>query len=151
MFWFSTQNWQSINRNRISALILGIISSMSIFALFAVVGMEGILSANFYLILSIIGAFNGWCWVITILGFGRKFLNFNNKFLKISNELVLPFYILHETVIVAIAFYIVGLNLIVIAKYLLIILASFAIISILLLPINRINVLGFLFGIKLKK
>ena len=142
---------QSIDRNRISALMLGIISSMSIIALFALVGMEAILSVNFYIILSIIWAFNGWCWVITIIGFSRKFLNFNNKFLKISNELVLPFYILHEAVIVAIAFYVVGLNLIVIAKYLLIILTSFAIICLLLLPINRINILRFLFGMRLNK
>jgi len=63
----------------------------------------------------------------------------------------LPFYILHQTVIVVIAFYVVGLNLIVIEKYLIIVLTSFAVISALLFPIRQINVLRFLFGMRLKK
>ena len=44
------------------------------------------------------------------------------RFLQVSNELVLPFYVLHQSVIVAIAYYVVGLDLIVIEKYLLIVL-----------------------------
>ncbi len=85
-------------------------------------------------------ALNGWCWVIAILGFGSKFLNFNHKFLQISNELVLPFYILHETVIIAIAFYVVGFNLSIIEKYLIIVFSSFAVIATLLLPVNFCSV-----------
>jgi glucan biosynthesis protein C len=62
----------------------------------------------------------------------------------------LPFYVLHQSVIVAIAFYVVGLNLIAIEKFLLIILASFPIILALLCPVSKINVLRFLFGMKMK-
>ncbi len=137
---------QSIDRNKIPALILGIIASILIIMIFGMVGMEGLASENIYLLITVIWAFNGWCWVMTILGFGRKLLNFNNRFLKISNELVLPFYILHETIIVAIAFYVIGLNLTVMSKYIIIVLASFTIISCLLVPIRRINPLRFFFG-----
>ena len=49
-----------------------------------------------------------------------------------------------------IAFYVVGLNLIAIEKFLLIILASFPIIVALLYPISKINVLRFLFGMRIK-
>jgi len=59
--------------------------------------------------------------------------------------------ILQRTVIVAVAFYVVGLNLIVIEKYLMIVLASFAIISALLLPTREINLLRSLFGVRSKK
>jgi len=88
---------------------------------------------------------------MAILGFGRRFLSFKHKLLGFSNELVLPFYILHQTIIVAIAFFVVSLNLIAIGKYLIIILASFSIVGILLLPIRQFNVLRFLFGMKFKK
>jgi glucan biosynthesis protein C len=93
---------------------------------------------------------NGWCWVVAILGYGRKHLSFNYRFLQTSNELVLPFYVLHQSVIVAIAFYVVGLNLTAIEKFLLIVLASFPIIVTLLYPISKINALRFLFGMRMK-
>ncbi|MFX0094765.1 MAG: acyltransferase family protein [Candidatus Hodarchaeota archaeon] len=141
----------SIDKNKILALILGISMSILIIMLFGLVGIEGITSERLYLLVSFIWTFNGWCWVITILGFGRRFLHFNNRFLQTSNELVLPFYILHETVIVAIAFYIVGLNVLVMGKYLIIIFVSFAIISLLLVPISKINILRFLFGMRVKR
>ncbi len=146
---------QSIEKNRILSLITGIVTSTLIFMVFAILGMEALeaLTAKFffYTLFTILWTFNGWCWVIAILGFGRKLLNFNNRFLKISNELVLPFYILHETVIVAMAFYAVSLNSIVMVKYLIIVLTSFATISLLLLPIRQINALRYLFGMKLKQ
>ncbi len=141
----------SLAKNSIPALILGIITSVLIVILFGMVGIEGVTGERLYFLVSVLWAFNGWCWVITILGLGQKFLNFDNRFLRISNELVLPFYILHETVIVAVAFYVVGLNLIVMGKYLIIIWASFAIMSLLLVPIRYISPLRFLFGMRVKK
>jgi hypothetical protein len=88
--------------------------------------------------------------VAAILGFGRKHLSFNHNYLNVANELVLPFYVLHQAVIVAVAFYIVQLDSIVIAKYLLIVLTSFPIITALLYPVSRINVLRFLFGMRIR-
>ncbi len=85
-----------------------------------------------------------------ILGYGYKYLAFDHKYLKVSNELVLPFYVLHQSVIVAIAFYVVALNLSIIEKYLIIVLVSFSIIAALLYPISRINLLRLLFGMRMK-
>jgi len=144
---------QSIHKNRKVTLLVGTILSLSQIILLGTVGAEAVLSPLplTYVTVSAVYALNGWCWVTAILGYGRKLLSFNHRFLEISNELVLPFYILHQTVIVAIAFYVVGWNLIVIEKYLIIVLASFAIICILLYPIRQINVLRFLFGMRLRK
>jgi len=143
---------QSIDKNGIPALIIGIVTSVLIIVFTTVLGVKALLHTVllYYVLFSAVWAFNGWCWVIAILSFGRKLLSFKHRYLKISNELVLPFYILHATVIVVMAFYVVGLNLSVIAKYVIIVSASFAVISILLLPIRQINVLRFLFGMKLK-
>jgi hypothetical protein len=106
---------------------------------------------RYYVPVSTVWALNGWCWVTAILGFGRKHLSFDHKYLRASNELVLPFYVLHQSVIVAIAFYVISLDLIVIEKYLLIVLASFSIIVALLYPISKINLLRFLFGMRMRK
>jgi len=144
---------QSIDKNRTVTLLVGTIISLSDIILLGTVGVEALTSTAplTYVIVSAVWALNGWCWVTAILGYGRKLVSFNHRFLGISNELVLPFYILHQTVIVAIAFHVVGWNLMVIAKYLIIVLASFAIICVLLYPIRQINAIRFLFGMRLKK
>lgn len=145
----SPQFEESIEKNRAISLMLGIIASATIIGLYAAVG-KSLAGPSYYILVSIVWALNGWCWVVAIVGFGRKYLSFDHKYLRISNELVLPFYVLHQSVIVAIAFYVVGLNLAVIEKYFMIVLVSFPIIVALLYPISRINVLRFLFGMRTK-
>jgi glucan biosynthesis protein C len=145
----SPQFEESIEKNRTISLMLGVVASALIIGLYAAVG-DSLSNPSYYILVSVVWALNGWCWVCAILGFGRKYLSFDHKYLKVSNELVLPFYVLHQSVIVAVAFYVVGLNLIVIEKYLLIVLASFPIIATLLYPIGSVNVLRFLFGMRTK-
>jgi glucan biosynthesis protein C len=146
---------EAIEKNRLPTLLLGILTSLLILAVTAVTVGEPTGSGSgidaYYVVVSTVWALNGWCWVTAIIGFGRKHLSFDHKYLKVSNELVLPFYILHQSVIVAVAFYVVGLDLIVIEKYLLVVLVSFPIIAALLYPISRINLLRFLFGMRKKK
>lgn len=52
-------------------------------------------------------AFNAWFWVLAILGYGRRYLNRSNALLAYANEAIYPFYILHQTVIVVIVFYVI--------------------------------------------
>ncbi len=98
-----------------------------------------------------IRAFNSWLWLLAIIGIGLHYCNFNNKFLAYANEAVLPFYILHQTIIVTIAFYLIVLYIPVGIKYFMI--ASTSMIAILALYevfIRRVNILRFLFGLKTK-
>jgi len=142
---------ESIDKNKVLALLVGVGTTVSII-LWIVTFREAFASTvPYYIIVSVVWALNGWSWVMAILGFGRRFLSFKHKLLGFSNEVVLPFYILHQTIIVAIAFFVVSLNLIAIEKYLIIILASFSIVSVLLLPIRQFNVLRLLFGMGFKK
>ena len=91
----------------------------------------------------------GWCWVLGLLGFGRRFLNFNNKFLAYGNEGVLPFYIMHHSVIYIIGYYIIQWSGNIGSKFLIISITSFTIImAIYEILIRRINFLRFLFGMK---
>jgi glucan biosynthesis protein C len=141
---------EAVVKSRVSALLLGIVTSFLAIGslLIALADPSGM--PSHYLSVSTFWALNGWCWVVAILGYGRKHLSFNNKFLETSNELVLPFYILHQSVIVAIAFYVVSTNLVVAAKFLLIMFTSFPIIVALLYPISKINLLRVLFGMRMK-
>jgi hypothetical protein len=102
-------------------------------------------------LLALLRAFNAWAWLIVICGFGSRHLNFSNRFLRYASEAVLPFYILHQTVILAIGFYVVQLDIAIWAKYLIIAAISFlAIIALYDLLVKRMNILRFLFGMKLK-
>lgn len=48
--------------------------------------------------------------LFALMGYARRYLNFTNAFLKYTNEAVYPFFILHQTITVALAFYIVLLE-----------------------------------------
>ena len=51
--------------------------------------------------------FNSWLWVLAILGYGKRYLNRGSKLLSYFNKAVFPFYILHQTIIVIIGYYVV--------------------------------------------
>ncbi|MFC1901279.1 acyltransferase family protein, partial [Chloroflexota bacterium] len=100
----------------------------------------------------IIVTLRSWFAIITILGFGSRYLNFNNRFLGYANEAVLPFYILHQTVIIVIGYSVIQLGMGIAPKYLITIISSFvAIMMIYELLVRRINILRFLFGMRWKK
>jgi glucan biosynthesis protein C len=93
-----------------------------------------------------------WCWIIGLLGLGRRFLNFNNRFLAYANQAVLPFYILHHAIIYIVGYYVIQWSGSIGGKFLIISIASFAIImAIYEILIRRLNLLRFLFGMKLIK
>jgi glucan biosynthesis protein C len=99
-----------------------------------------------------IQALGTWCWLILIFNLGIRYLNMNNRFLAYANEAVLPFYILHQTVIITIGYYVVQWNIDIALKYLIIASTSFIVImAVYELLVRRFNVLRFLFGMKIKK
>lgn len=52
----------------------------------------------------------GWSFVLALLGYGQILLNKPSLWLKKMNEAIYPFYILHQTVIVVFAYYIIQLD-----------------------------------------
>ncbi len=58
-----------------------------------------------------------WCWLLTIIGFGSLILNFDNKVVKYANIAVLPVYILHQTIIVILGFYVIRWDISITLKY----------------------------------
>ena len=105
-----------------------------------------------YAVIGILLMLRALCWIIAILGLGSRYLNFNNRSLGYANEAVLPFYILHQTIILIIGFFVVQWGMGIAPKYLIISTTSFvAIMAIYELLVRRINAFRFLFGMRLKK
>jgi glucan biosynthesis protein C len=90
-----------------------------------------------------------WALVLLGLGMGMTYLNFKNPFLAYANEAVLPFYILHQTVIVAMDYFIIQLPISLWLKLPAVIIISFSIIMVIYeYAIRRVNFLRICFGMK---
>lgn len=90
-----------------------------------------------------------WPWMFAILGFAMQYLKASNPGLKYANEAVLPFYILHQSVIVVVDYFLVQTSLPLWVKYPLVLVISFPIImGIYEFLVRRNNVMRFLFGMK---
>jgi len=92
-----------------------------------------------------------WTGALAMLGAGQRFLRHTPDWLTRANFLIYPFYILHQTVIVIFAFWIVqweaGIGLKLIALQF----ASFMVTALLcVFPIERFNLTRWLFGLKPK-
>lgn len=133
----------TIEKNRIPALLIAV----GITLLRIVSNLYDFESVGKYQ--DILTAAASWCWLLAIFGFGSKYLTFSNSILKYANEAVLPFYILHQTVIVIIGFWIRNWELGLTAKY--IVLSSTSFLTIMLLYeflIRRNKAMRFLLGMK---
>jgi glucans biosynthesis protein C len=74
-------------------------------------------SALRLLYLALLGC-NAWAWVLTLLGYSARWLNRDHAVLRWVREASYPFYILHQTVIVLIAFFVVRTDEPVLEKFL---------------------------------
>jgi hypothetical protein len=105
---------------------------------------------------------SGWLWVVAIMGFvggsgqqkgstrrQKRELTLLDRASAYASEAVLPFYVLHQTVIVLLAVYIVDWPINLALKYLTISIISFVVIvAIYDVAVRRTRVTRFLFGMK---
>lgn len=93
-----------------------------------------------------------WSWVAALIGMARHYLNFKTDFLNYANGIVYPFFILHQTVIIIIGYYIIDLGMNGIFEFIAIVIGTFVLsIALIDLVIKRSNILRLLFGLKLIK
>lgn len=90
-----------------------------------------------------------WFTIIALLGYGRKYLTRPNRFLGYFGEAAYPFYIIHQTVLVAIGFVVVQWQTGIAVKYLTVALATYAGTTLAYeLFVRRLRISRFLFGLK---
>jgi len=147
IFASNDQFKKALEKNRFLTLIIGTVSS--------IIGITAYLNLSSNIILMILFVIflplSGLCWLVTILGFASKHLNKRGKHLEFLNELVLPFYIFHQAIIIMVDYYIIQLDILIFLKYLLVLITAFGITLGLVLVIGRINLLRFLLGMRIKK
>ncbi|AHM60571.1 acyltransferase family protein [Flammeovirgaceae bacterium 311] len=140
----------SIRRLRWHSLALAVVLISILYAIYWVPARElaGYEEPLYWLLKS----GNRWCWILAITGFAMQHLNRRSVHLSTANEMVYPFYILHQTVIVALGFVVMDLNWPIWLKFSLMVVATFLICFVLIRGvIMQINLLRVPFGLKAKE
>ncbi len=92
-----------------------------------------------------------WTIVTTVLGYGQVWLSKKSTLLKKCNEAIYPFYILHQTVIIVLGYYIIKLDLGIASKIGVLLITSFPLIIIIYsVFIYPFKIPRILFGMKKK-
>ena len=90
-----------------------------------------------------------WAWLTTFLGFGRQLLSFGNKLLAWARDASYPVYILHQTVIIVIAYFVIRQPWSPWVKYWVVLVATLLIsVALYELLLRRFAILRRMFGIK---
>jgi glucan biosynthesis protein C len=91
----------------------------------------------------------GWCWTAFMLFIGMRFLDRCNRGLQYGQEAILPFFVIHQPVIIVIAFFAVQWHVGIGPKMLVVFVGSFLVsIGIVELIIKRVGALRVMFGMK---
>ncbi|MBF0481068.1 MAG: acyltransferase family protein [Desulfovibrionaceae bacterium] len=147
---------EAMIKERWSAFIIGILCYTG----FLLVGLNGHFVALFEhpthrldsVLFEIFWSLNAWSWLIFFISTAKKYLHYSNKFLSYSNEALLPFYIIHKTVILIVAFNMASFPINLYAKFIFLLVVSFAVTMLLYeYIVRRVNVLRFLSGLTPKK
>lgn len=143
--------WDAIEKQRLISLLAGIILLAGIFLNWYWLGryFNDVLGYIYQWTFSSLAT---WCWVLAFIGYGRRYLNFSNRFLQYANEGIYPFYILHQTVIIIVGYYAIEWPFGVWTKFAIVSLLSLVItVGIYELACRRLNVMRVLFGMKPRK
>ncbi|NNK67391.1 MAG: acyltransferase [Rhodobacteraceae bacterium] len=158
---------QALFQRRKTALFAGVITFVVFGALFAF-GSErpgaNMMQDNdmISLAMRLIREVSGWIWIAAILGFAGAWGRRDHaapsatpdpgridRLAAYLSEAVLPIYVLHQTVIVAVGFFVVQLSVAVVSKYLIICLTSVVVTLVIYdVAVRRNRLSRFLFGMK---
>lgn len=139
--------WQAFENNRFLALLIGLLSYCVLLTVFFI--PDELFPIDKPLIWGLVGLIVKWSWISIVIGFSRKYLNFSNDVLKYCNGMLYPFFILHQTVIIILGYYVIELGFSEILEYTIIVVGTFVICYLLYeFFIKKINILRFLFGLK---
>ncbi|MCP5064336.1 MAG: acyltransferase family protein, partial [Ignavibacteriae bacterium] len=145
--------WSIIENNRFISLVVAIIS-VTILYLFAWTPIYDYFSYkdNTIYLYGFLKSLNIWAWLMVILGFSSKLLNKPSNMLSYLNESVYPFYILHQTIIVVLGYYIVQWEISSTEKFLLLVFITFTLcFTFYELLIRHTRITRFVFGLKTKE
>ncbi len=144
----------AVRRDRWLLFAGGIVGLVGFFALFAVYGdmalewgLTFIVPWSIILILAFTSM--SWGWALDVLCLAMGYLNFSNKWLEYGNGTIMPFYLLHQPVIIVIAFFVVQWDVGMTLKLLAILVGSLLVtLGLIELLIRPFKPMRMLFGMK---
>ena len=140
---------ESVERYRIPALAAGL--GLSLFTVLTYGFRDSLADPSFALSgLVILNMAGVWLSMMGFLGLGKRYLNRTSRAQRYLAQASYPVYIIHQTLIVVIAFYLVGSGLPEPVQWVLllltVVLGTFTLYEI----VRRVNVLRFLLGMRMK-
>jgi len=149
IFFRMPRVWQSFEDNRFISLTIAAASYSALLFLFFFPNEP--LAIDRTLAWDTLGILIKWSWIALIIGFSRKHLNYSNQSLRYCNSVVYPFFILHQTIIIVIGYYIIDWGMSGTVEFFSIIVGTFVICGLLCeFVIKRNRILRLLFGLPMK-
>lgn len=129
-------------------LITGI-TAFSVFIFIIMIYPDGIVR---HFIEAVFNQINMWSWILALFGLASVFLNRKNNLILYCNRAVYPFYILHQTVIVILAYWLMNNNWSLLVKFSTLVVGTFTICWVLYeFLIKRFFLLNLVMGVKPKR
>jgi hypothetical protein len=152
IFVANKELWQRVCEHRLYHLIILLISTVIFYGYYYSPDLSDYLSLNVrWSIWWLVCCLVSWSALLTILGYAQFYLKKTPQWLRLSNELIYPFYIFHQTVIVVIGFYVINWQTSILIKIIsLLFLSLITTCGICIFIIKPFNLFRFLFGLKLK-
>ena len=153
LFIQSKDVWQAIGEQRFYNLMMLLVTTIIFYGYYYSPDLSGYLSLDArWSIWWLVCCLVAWSALLTILGYGQFYLCKTPQWLRLSNELIYPFYIFHQSVIVVVGYYVIALEATIAAKIILLFALSFTITTVIcLFIIKPFKLLRFLFGLKSNK
>jgi hypothetical protein len=102
-------------------------------------------------IIAFLIVFSMWSWIFALCGYAAVYLNKPSWIIKYCNEAVYPFYILHETILIILAYYLKHTDIGFFPKFSILIIGTFGVTWIIYeFGVKRYAVIRPLFGLKKK-
>lgn len=154
LFTSSKNSWNHLRLHRKFNFIAFVVSAILFYTYYLLPSdyVSSHLSINsrwsiWYLVCALVS----WTLVTTLLGYGQVWFNKKSTLLKKCNEAIYPFYILHQTIIIILGYYIIQLDVGILSKIVLLVVTSFPLIIIIYrLLIYPFKIPRILFGMKKK-
>lgn len=150
---FTNEGFARVIRRDWRILLGAAIASSAAWAYMALntkdINMEAPIRSTWYAVMWSVIAINGWCWSTFMLSVGMRSLDFTNRGLEYTQAAILPFFVLHQPVIMAVAFFVVQWQASIAAKLVTVVVGSLAFtLGIYEFIIRRVRFLRMAFGMK---
>jgi len=141
--------WEQVRRYRIVFLIIAVFSFVVLISYYFIYYQDraNVPKGLRYFFECLLVFINRWAWILALLGLANHYLRFNNRCLQYLNEAVYPYYILHQTFIIVLAYVFRDLG--AVSQPVLVICMTFLACALSYELIRRTAVLRLLFGLKI--